>query len=93
MSSSPQTITEAIREDHSELYEYYQKLTSPGADEKTQQEYQNIFIWELARHSAGEELVVYPAMEKHLGKKGLELADKDREQHHEVFIPRFFTHS
>lgn len=37
--------------------------------------------WEIARHAVGEEIVVYPLMEKLLGEKGLQLADHDREEH------------
>ncbi|KAF8155803.1 hypothetical protein B0H34DRAFT_659418, partial [Crassisporium funariophilum] len=35
-------------------------------------------IWEVARHTIGEELVVYPLMEKHLGAEGKKLAVEDR---------------
>ncbi|KAJ7231960.1 hypothetical protein C8J57DRAFT_1250830 [Mycena rebaudengoi] len=28
--------------------------------------------WEIARHAVGEEIIVYPLMEKHLGARGLE---------------------
>jgi len=84
MSSTGQTFTEAIRQDHDELREYYHKITSPGATEDTQRRYQNLFVWELARHSVGEEIVIYPAMEKHMGDKGRDLADRDRKDHAEV---------
>jgi hypothetical protein len=49
-----------------------------------QQRFGNQFTWELARHSIGEELVVYPAMEKYLGDKGKQMAEEDRKEHHEV---------
>ena len=35
----------------------------------------------ILRHAVGEEIVVYPLMETHLGPAGKELADKDREDH------------
>ncbi|KAF7885067.1 hypothetical protein EAF00_010885 [Botryotinia globosa] len=38
-------------------------------------------MWELARHSIGEELVVYPAFAKHLGVPGQKMADEDRAEH------------
>ncbi|PMB67106.1 putative hemerythrin-like protein [Beauveria bassiana] len=38
----------------------------------------------LARHSVGEEPVVYPALEKYLGDRGKKMADEDREEHHQV---------
>lgn len=31
-----------------------------------------------------EELVVYPALEKYFGDRGKQMADHDREEHHEV---------
>jgi hypothetical protein len=37
--------------------------------------------WEIARHAVGEEIVVYPLMEKHLGEEGLKLTNHDREEH------------
>ncbi|KAK0201780.1 hypothetical protein DFS33DRAFT_1375312 [Desarmillaria ectypa] len=37
--------------------------------------------WEIAHHAVGEEIVVYPLMEKHPGDKGLKLADEDRNDH------------
>ncbi|KAF3154922.1 hypothetical protein TWF569_010543 [Orbilia oligospora] len=76
-------LTDAIKRDHSVLNKYYEKIV--GTDDlDTQTRYQNLFTWELARHSIGEELVVYPAFEKHLGAKGKEMADKDREDHQKV---------
>ncbi|KAF3914695.1 hypothetical protein AA313_de0206238 [Arthrobotrys entomopaga] len=73
-------LSDKIIEDHEELLDYYQKIMSAN-DEETMTRYQNLFTWELARHSIGEELVVYPAFEKLLGQKGKEMADKDREEH------------
>ncbi|KAJ5083875.1 hypothetical protein NUU61_008454 [Penicillium alfredii] len=72
-------IIDAVRKDHKELESYYNKIvTSEDADEQTR--FQNQFTWELARHSVGEELVVYPAMKKYLRD-----GEKDREQHRTVF--------
>jgi len=44
----------------------------------------NQFRWELARHSVGEELLLYPAFEKHLGAEGKKMADEDRADHQTV---------
>ena len=41
---------------------------------------------ELARHSIGEELVVYPAMEKYMGDDGVAKANHDREEHQQVSL-------
>ncbi|KAF9961228.1 hypothetical protein BGZ72_004369 [Mortierella alpina] len=75
-------VSEAVKQDHRELEDYYSKiLSSSSTDEKTR--WQNQFTWELARHSVGEELVLYPAMEKLL-PNGKAMADKDREEHQKV---------
>lgn len=75
-------VSDAIKRDHRELEDYYNNiLDSTSDDDKTR--WQNQFTWELARHSVGEELVVYPAMEKCL-VDGKELADKDRKEHQKV---------
>ncbi|KAM0265163.1 hypothetical protein ACHAQJ_000316 [Trichoderma viride] len=50
-------ISDAITQDHRELESYYNRIISSSSpDEQTR--YQNLFVWELARHSIGEELVV-----------------------------------
>jgi hemerythrin superfamily protein len=75
-------ISDAIKKDHRELEEYYNRIVnSTDEDEKTR--YQNQFTWELARHSHGEELVVYPAFEKNLAN-GTSMAEKDRNEHQAV---------
>jgi hemerythrin-like domain-containing protein len=79
-------LADAIKDDHRELEEAYNKiLSAKTSDEKAR--WQNQFTWELARHSIGEELIVYPLMEKNL-PKGKEMADKDRSEHQTV---RLFT--
>jgi hypothetical protein len=79
------TISEAIKKDHQEIKEYANNIRA-ATDDDTKTRWQNQFTWELARHSIGEELVVYPAFEKHLGAKGQEMADKDRAEHQSVSI-------
>ncbi|KAL4923617.1 uncharacterized protein BDV17DRAFT_285277 [Aspergillus undulatus] len=56
-------IIDAIKDDHRELEDYYNKILTASTDKKKTQ-WQNQFTWELARHSIGEELVVYPVFEK-----------------------------
>lgn len=75
-------VSDAIIEDHRELKTYYDKIMN-SADATTQTEYQNQFVWELARHSIAEEIVVYPAMEKHV-INGKDMAEKDRQEHRTV---------
>jgi hemerythrin superfamily protein len=78
-------ISDPIKKDHRELEEYYHKIIdSKNEDEKTR--WSNQFTWELARHSVGEELVVYPRMREVL-KDGDSLVDKDLREHQEVNIP------
>ena len=76
-------LTSKIAEDHQEMYEYYDQFTqarSAGDDDKTER-WARQLIWEVARHAVGEEIVVYPLMEKYLGSEGLRLANQDREDH------------
>lgn len=75
-------IIDTIKQDHREIESYYDRIVkSSDPDEQTR--YQNQFTWELARHSIGEELVVYPALERYVNG-GAELARKDREEHQRV---------
>lgn len=76
------TVSETIKHDHQELDEYYNNILA-ATDDDTKTRWQNQFTWELARHSIGEEIVVYPAMEK-LVPNGKELADHDRDMHNNV---------
>ena len=75
-------ISEEIKTDHRELEGWYNKIMNP-ANEDEQVRAQNQFVWELARHSVGEELVVYPALEQHV-ISGKELAERDRSEHQVV---------
>lgn len=75
-------ISDSIKNDHVELKSFADLiLKSTDPDEQTR--FQNQFTWELARHAVGEELVVYPALEKYL-KDGEELAERDRQEHQSV---------
>ena len=75
-------IIDTIKKDHREIESYYGKIiTSKDEDEQTR--FQNLFTWELARHSIGEELIVYPLFEKLLSD-GVAMANKDRDQHMKV---------
>lgn len=78
------SISAAITKDHRELEQYYKEVIGKPNDHNHQQRFGNQFTWELARHSVGEELVVYPAFEKFLGAKGKEMAESDRKEHHTV---------
>ncbi|KAL2135481.1 hypothetical protein VTI74DRAFT_8340 [Chaetomium olivicolor] len=77
------TISEAITKDHSELKQYYNEVID-STDHDHQERFGNQFTWELARHSVAEEILVYPAFEKHMGDKGHQMAESDRRDHHRV---------
>ncbi len=77
-------LTKAITSDHREIEKWYQEVVKSN-DVEHQERCGNQFIWELARHSVAEELIVYPAMEKYMpAGAGKEHAEKDRKQHHTV---------
>ncbi|KAG8919388.1 hypothetical protein FRC00_011417 [Tulasnella sp. 408] len=82
-SAVSNTISQDVTQDHRELEEYYSKYQA-ATTEKEQNQWANQFRWELARHSAAEELVVYPALEKYLGEEGKRIADSDRAEHLEA---------
>ena len=65
------------------MYEYFDeyKRAKVANDVDAQARWARQLTWEVARHAVGEEIVVYPLMEKHLGEKGKQLADEDRDQH------------
>lgn len=77
------TISDVITKDHRELEHCYNEITG-SSDHDHQERFANQFTWELARHSIAEELIVYPAFEKHMGGKGHQMAESDRKEHHRV---------
>ena len=76
-------ISDSIIQDHKELKTYYGNIKS-AKDDDTKTRWRNQFVWELARHSIAEELVVYPAMEKYIKPDGHDMAEKDRQEHQVV---------
>ncbi|KAH9945531.1 hypothetical protein B0H21DRAFT_744802 [Amylocystis lapponica] len=83
---SQKSLFQSIKEDHEEMYEYhdqYERARARG-DTDAQTRWVRQLTWEIARHAVGEELVVYPLMEKHLGATGVQLADHDRAEHQQV---------
>lgn len=75
-------ISDVIKQEHRELESIYDRIVkSEDKDEQTR--FRNLFTWELARHFVGEELVVFPALEKNV-QGGVSIADKDRHEHHNV---------
>lgn len=75
-------ILPTIQHEHREIeYHTHKILKSSDPDEQTR--YQNLFAWELARHVVSEELVVYPALAKHVDD-GQGRADKRRIEHQTI---------
>ncbi|KAJ5773783.1 hypothetical protein N7457_008679 [Penicillium paradoxum] len=72
-------VSEAIKDDHRKLESYYNIIVNSD-DEDEQTRFQNQFTWELARHAVAEELVVFPAIEKHV-PGGKAKTDDDRREH------------
>lgn len=87
-ATTPQVrITDAVKHEHGELSSFADRIMkSTNPDEQTR--FQNQFTWELARHYVGEELVVYPALERHVDG-GRDLAEKDRREHQGVCLSYF----
>ncbi|EAQ91796.1 hypothetical protein CHGG_00031 [Chaetomium globosum CBS 148.51] len=81
-ASAATRVSERIKHDHDELREYYNNIKNAQRDDD-KVKWQNQFVWELARHSVAEEIVVYPAFEKHI-PNGMVMAEKDRSEHQQV---------
>lgn len=77
-------ISQAVYNDHRELEVYYNEIVNNVGNHKHQERFGHLFMWELARHSAGEELIIHPAFEQHLGARGREMAQRARTEHRDV---------
>ncbi|KAK3080512.1 hypothetical protein LTS18_000629 [Coniosporium uncinatum] len=78
-----ETISEAIAADHQLFDDYYENIKS-ATDDGEKVRWRNQLTWTIARHAISEELTLYPAMEKHLGREGVLLTKTDKEQHQGV---------
>jgi hypothetical protein len=81
-TSAATRVSDLVKHDHQELKTYYDNIKKAQRDDE-KIKWQNQFVWELARHSVAEELVVYPAFEKHI-PGGPRMAEKDRSEHQQV---------
>lgn len=81
MSSKHQTLIEAVKHDHQEMYEYHDEYKKAAGNPDAQARWARQLTWEIARHAVGEEIVIYPLMEQYLGAEGKRLADQDRNDH------------
>ena len=80
-------ISDVIKTHHRVIEDCYTKALNANENDERQR-WGNQFIWELARHAIGEDLVLYPAIEKYL-PDGEERADRDREHTNEVGLTGF----
>lgn len=78
-------VSDRIKHDHQELQELYNNIKNSKSHDDRER-WQNQFVWELARHSVAEEIVVYPAFEAHVDG-GFKMAEKDRSAHQAVGTP------
>ncbi|KAL0958956.1 hypothetical protein HGRIS_014268 [Hohenbuehelia grisea] len=90
LMSSHHSLTDAIKEDHQEMYEYHDNYKKAAGDADAQARWARQLTWEIARHAVGEEIIVYPLMEQHLGDEGLRLANQDREEH--FIVKKLLSH-
>ncbi|KAJ6021718.1 hypothetical protein N7540_007222 [Penicillium herquei] len=80
--NASQRILPAIKNEHADLHSHGNKiLISLNPDEQTR--YQNLFTWELARHIIGEELIIYPAIARHV-HGGKAISNRNRTEHQEI---------
>ncbi|KDQ06953.1 hypothetical protein BOTBODRAFT_39190 [Botryobasidium botryosum FD-172 SS1] len=71
------TISSAVKADHGEIKDCYANfLEALSFDDKKQ--WATRLAWELARHSAGERLVLYPVFEDYYGAEGKAIAERGR---------------
>jgi len=75
-------LTQALVGDHTKTRGIYASIQRSLFKQQTE-EFANQLIWEIARHSAGEEVVVYPLYEKYL-ENGVAHAEQSRKEHNLV---------
>ncbi|KAL1914428.1 uncharacterized protein VTP21DRAFT_8880 [Calcarisporiella thermophila] len=69
-----------IIDDHKLVGRLYEHFLSTK-DNTERQKVANTIIRELVKHSVGEEMVLYPLCEKHLGSEGTHVAEESRREH------------
>lgn len=79
-------LDKQILEDHEEMREYMSSYDEAmtGGDHIKAEEWLHQFVYEVVRHQIAEELVLYPAMEEHLGQKGAHYAANSRRDHQKL---------
>ncbi|TFK65281.1 hypothetical protein BDN72DRAFT_206502 [Pluteus cervinus] len=80
------TLSDAIKHDHKEIFTSYDHYMKSSADHDAQVRWAHQLVWAAARHTVGEEIIVYPLFERFLGKEGAQMADQDRAEHHYIKV-------
>ena len=63
------------------MYALFDSYIGNAGNPEVQKTMADQLCWQIARHSAAEELLIYPLFEKFLGEDGKKLADTDRSDH------------
>ncbi len=71
-------IEDQVLQDHQELKNFYDNYKSTN-----DMKWYNQFVYELCRHTVGEEIILYPLLES-FGTEGKNLADEARTEHQHV---------
>ncbi|KAL0955228.1 hypothetical protein HGRIS_004129 [Hohenbuehelia grisea] len=78
------SLSNAIKDDHRAIFNAWDQYQKAAGDNDAQTRWGNELMWNIAVHSAGEEIAVYPLFEKHLGAEGTKMANEDRADHLKV---------
>jgi len=77
-------IDDQVLLDHKEITNYYKEYEKRVARPDEAVKWYHQFAWAVARHSAAEELILYPLFEAHLGDYGRRCAESNRAEHMQV---------
>lgn len=88
-ASSPEIsmrIEEQVIADHAEIRDCYNQWDASWVAGKKEEavKWYNQLVWSIARHSAAEEVILYPMYESKLGDWGKEHATLSRNEHQQV---------
>ncbi|KAK9385137.1 hypothetical protein V1515DRAFT_540525 [Lipomyces mesembrius] len=75
-------IIDTVKQDHRDIEKCYESIINADNND-TRTRWANQFVWEVARHSIGEEILLYPALEKYI-PGGSATANEDRTEHQTV---------
>ncbi|KAK9365643.1 hypothetical protein V1509DRAFT_632651 [Lipomyces kononenkoae] len=75
-------IIDVVKQDHRDIHKCYESIMKAETND-ARTRWANQFVWEVARHSVGEEILLYPAFEKYI-QGGQAVATEDRTEHQTV---------